>query len=135
MERDTNELIASTYGKDGVKNFAEGSEVLYLDPNKKRTESWMQGVGLQLPSDTISFGSIGSITYPDGKIKIDGVPYMEYMQTGRKNTDSRKAEDGAKYSLMEYSEHQKENWKNSKRIIIYESEKQFRDFIASSKKG
>ena len=36
---------------------------------------------------------------------------------------------GAKYALKEYSEHQIENWKNSKRIVVYESQKQLQQFI------
>ena len=36
------------------------------------------------------------------------------------------------YSLKRYTDHQKENWKNSKRILVYESEEQFRDFIKTA---
>lgn len=36
---------------------------------------------------------------------------------------------GAKYALKEYSEHQIENWKNSKRIVVYESQNQLQQFI------
>ena len=43
-----------------------------------------------------------------------------------KNTTS---EGDVKFALKEYSQHQKDNWKNSKRIVIYESEIQFRNFI------
>lgn len=37
--------------------------------------------------------------------------------------------NGAKYALKEYSEHQVENWKNSKRIVVYESQNQLQQFI------
>lgn len=33
------------------------------------------------------------------------------------------------YLLKQYTDHQKENWKDSKRIVVHESEKQFREFI------
>lgn len=33
------------------------------------------------------------------------------------------------YLLKQYTDHQKENWKDSKRIVVYDSEKQFREFI------
>jgi len=38
-----------------------------------------------------------------------------------------------KDSLGEYSEHQRENWLNSKRIIIYENETQLHEFIKNAK--
>ncbi len=38
----------------------------------------MQGVGLSLPSDAITYGSIGRVTSLDGKVKIESVPYEEY---------------------------------------------------------
>jgi len=76
-------VVASAYGKNNdPKRFVEQSDLLYLDPNRNRTKSWMQSVGLQLPSDTNAFGSIGSITYQDGIVKIVGVPYKQYMRNG-----------------------------------------------------
>ena len=75
-------VIASAYGKDNIKNFIQRSDVLYLDPDKNRTDTWLQSVGLQLPSDTTIYGSIGTIAYQDGKVKIAGVPYEQYMQDG-----------------------------------------------------
>ena len=35
----------------------------------------------------------------------------------------------AKYALKEYSQHQINNWKNSKRIVVYESQNQLQQFI------
>ena len=73
-------IIASAYGKDTKPaGFGQNSDLLYLDPDKNRTESWMQSVGLKLPSDANAFGSIGPISYQDGKVKIEGVPYSQYM--------------------------------------------------------
>lgn len=80
-------VIASAYGKEGnLKNFIESSGLVYLDSDRKRTKRWMQSVGLQLPSDATAFGSIGSITYPNGKVKIESVPYNQYMQNNTKNS-------------------------------------------------
>lgn len=78
-------VIASAYGKDNAKGLVESSGLVYIDPNKNRTERWLQGLGLQLPSDTTAFGSVGRISYPDGKVKIDSIPYTQYMQTGNEN--------------------------------------------------
>ncbi|MBQ6698125.1 MAG: hypothetical protein IJN09_03705 [Oscillospiraceae bacterium] len=92
-------IVASAYGKDSnPAGFIKNSELLYLDANKNRTKSWLQSVGLQLPSDTTTLGSIGTITYIDGKVNIKGVPYEQYMQgvennagksSQKRNADSR----------------------------------------------
>ena len=85
------QVIASAYGKDNTKNLVESSGLVYIDPNKQRTKIWMQGVGLQLPSDATNLGSVGSITYPDGKVKIESVPYSQYMQ-GAGNAEEKSTE-------------------------------------------
>lgn len=51
----------------------------------------------------------------------------------KENTDTQS--NGAKYSLIEYTEHQKENRKDSKQIIVYENENQLRNFIRKSLDG
>ena len=51
----------------------------------------------------------------------------------KENTDT--PSNGVKYSLKEYTEHQKENWKDSKQIIVYENENQLRNFIQKSLDG
>ena len=45
---------------------------VYIDPNKNRTNSWMQSIGLQLPPDATNYGSIGRISYADGNVNIQG---------------------------------------------------------------
>ncbi len=73
-------VIAGAYGKSSnAAQFIRSSGLVYLDENRKRTEKWMQGLGLQLPADTTIFGSIGRITYLDGKVKIESVPYEQCM--------------------------------------------------------
>ncbi|MDD3337215.1 MAG: hypothetical protein PHI98_17200, partial [Eubacteriales bacterium] len=70
------QLVKNAYGKDSRLDIqVKNSEILYLDPDKKRTNSWLQGLGLQLPSDATNYGSIGSISYPNGFVKMDGVRY------------------------------------------------------------
>ncbi len=80
------QLVASAYGKtDSPAQFIRDSGLVYIDDNRKRANEWMQSVGLSLPSDAITYGSIGKVTYPDGKVKIESVPYEEYMQTERED--------------------------------------------------
>jgi ethanolamine ammonia-lyase large subunit len=43
-------VIASAYGKKGAQNFINSSEILYVEPNKKRIAKWLLVLGLQLPS-------------------------------------------------------------------------------------
>ena len=94
-------IIASAYGKDSnPAGFIQKSELLYLDKNRKRTESWMQGLGLQLPSDTTAFGSIGSITYQDGKVKIVGMPYEQYMHDAGENVSEKFSLKGSSDALQ-----------------------------------
>lgn len=81
-------VVVSAYGKDtNPASFIQNSELLYLDKN--RTESWMNAVGLQLPSVAPAFGSIGTITYQNGNVKIVGVPYKQYMANAAKNAAQR----------------------------------------------
>lgn len=71
------QLVKNAYGKDSRLDVQiQKSEILYLDANKKRTNGWLQSVGLQLPSDTTNYGSIGSIFYPNGYVKMQGVMYQ-----------------------------------------------------------
>lgn len=68
-------VVASAYGKDGnPARFIQSSGVLYLDPNKTRTERWLHSIGLQLPSGLTTLGPIGSITYQNGKVKMESIP-------------------------------------------------------------
>lgn len=58
--------------------------------------------------------------------------YTKMLKSAKENTTQ---ESGVKYSLTTYSKHQIENWKNSKSIIVYETEEQLRQFIQDAKKG
>ena len=84
------QVIASAYGKTNkIKNFIENSEVLYLDKNKKRTDTWLKSFGLQSPSGITAYGSIGSVTYTENGVNIEGTPYLELEQGMRQNEKNR----------------------------------------------
>ena len=55
-------VIASAYGKNNAQQLIDNSDILYVDPNKKRTNGWLGLLRLQLPSRLTNYGSIGSIT-------------------------------------------------------------------------
>lgn len=85
-------VVASAYGKDGnPARFIQSSGVLYLDPNKTRTERWLHSIGLQLPSGLTTLGPIGSITYQNGKVKMESIPASQVVELS--------GESGEKLSL------------------------------------
>ena len=60
--------VASAYGKSGVQNLLDTSDILYVDPDKKRTDSWSEILRLQLPAEITRYGSIGRVTYVDRNV-------------------------------------------------------------------
>lgn len=62
-------VIASAYPKSAVQNLINTSDILYVDPNKNRTDSWLSSRGLQLPEGVTNYGSIGSISYTEKNVK------------------------------------------------------------------
>ena len=67
-------LVTSAYGrsKENIQNLIKNSELLYLDPNKKRTNNWLMQLRVQFPSRQPPFGSIGTISYDDDGVNIQG---------------------------------------------------------------
>lgn len=97
-------VIASAYGRSG-KNAArliQSSDVLYLDENKNRTDTWLMSLGLQLPSGQPAYGSMGSITYSGGNVNIEGVPFDEVAGTAepeRYSVDEDAGDENAQRAL------------------------------------
>lgn len=48
-----------------TQNLINSSEILYVEPDKKRTDNWLSLNRLQLPLSVTNYGSIKSITYPE----------------------------------------------------------------------
>ena len=61
---------------DSPQQFVRKSGLIYIDPNKNRTKRFMQGLGLSLPSDTITFGSVGRVTYSGKKSTSKAYPII-----------------------------------------------------------
>lgn len=53
--------VASAYGKDNAQRFINSSEILYVEPNKNRTHTWLRRTGLQLPVGLNQYGPTGRI--------------------------------------------------------------------------
>lgn len=76
-----------------------------------------------LPSHTKIVAMVGSKSL--GKLSNISVPQ------GNTDVNTNFMQDGTKYSLRPYSQHQKDNWKSSKSIVVYENDAQLREFVKS----
>ena len=70
LRRMDNIVITSAYGKSNVQNALNTDQILYVDPNKKRTAAWLGSTGLQLPIPPTMYGSMGKITYFGESVKM-----------------------------------------------------------------
>ncbi|MGL4485009.1 MAG: hypothetical protein ACRCUS_08675 [Anaerovoracaceae bacterium] len=58
--------ISSAYVKDNLQGLVDRSDMLYIDPDKKRTDAWLRSVvGLQLPRAVTEYGSLGKVAYSE----------------------------------------------------------------------
>ena len=88
--------VASAYTKTESENmtaeekgrqFLKTSDVLFAD--KKRTATVLRRMGIQAPIGLLRNGYIGSISYKDGFVKTQGVPFssvVKISETGDKST-------------------------------------------------
>lgn len=88
-------IIASAYGRSvgNASRLVESSDVLYLDENKNRTNTWLMSLGLQLPSGQPAYGPVGSITYSGRNVNIEGVPFRDLAAIKEKETTAVKAKN------------------------------------------
>lgn len=92
--------VASAYGKDsrnGVQHLIDTSSILYVDPNKNRTDSWLEARRLQLPVGLTNYGSIGRVTLLQkdvkGNYQISGDnPKKTAMQAAFEKAEKRSAQ-------------------------------------------
>ena len=61
--------------------------------------------------------------------KANDLFYQALEETKSVGNQAAESMTSAKYSLKEYSEHQLRNWANSRRIVVYENEIQYRSFV------
>ena len=104
--------VASAYSKESLQNFIRQSDILYIDPNKKRTDTWLQALRLQLPGGVTKYGSIGMVTYVEkdvnGKISFSDkksektamqIAFEKAQQNAASKSISEKVKDDTKFSL------------------------------------
>ena len=73
-------VVKSAYTKEALQNYLNENSILYIDPNKKRTDSWLSRTRLSLPVGEIRYGSIRRIAYVDGKVKVQNRKHMSDME-------------------------------------------------------
>lgn len=70
--------VTSAYTKDNDPvGFVRRSDVLYISESKEKTTELFRTLGFQMPSELQSSGLIGSITYGNQDVKLDGVKFAE----------------------------------------------------------
>lgn len=57
--------VTSTHIRGNTQSIINNSDILYIEPNKERTDNWFMRLGLQLPAGINHYGSIKKITYND----------------------------------------------------------------------
>ena len=78
--------VASAYGKDtNAQGLIDNSKILYVEPNKNRTQNWLSVNRLQLPLPSSSYGFVNTIVAN----KPSGVN-THSMQNGQKNAQNGK---------------------------------------------
>lgn len=72
-------LVTSAYGRndENLRNLINNSELLYLDTNKNRANTWLMQLRVQFPSGQPPYGSIGNIAYAKDGVKITGKKLSE----------------------------------------------------------
>ena len=116
-----------------IQNLIKNSELLYLDPNKNRTNNWLMQLRVQFPSRQPPFGSIGTISFDDDGVNIQGKTLQDLGGTtnaktsgpvsganspridSKANTDLRIEETTvpSKDSILESSENSNNNFTES----------------------
>ena len=52
-----------------INKRADGGDILYIELQKNRTDSWLSALGLQLPVGLTKYGSIGKVIYYTNIVK------------------------------------------------------------------
>ncbi len=73
-------FVTSAYTKDALQQYINENSILYIEPNKKRTNKWLSLNRLSLPLGENRTGPIRKITYTDGKVKVQNSTKKTEMQ-------------------------------------------------------
>jgi hypothetical protein len=121
--------IASAYGKDSnLQHMIDKSNILYVEPNEKRTHTWLTGNGLQLPlpsskygfSDNIKSQNQGDVKYSVEKeahstLSIDEV--LDFIEREEKQKKKKESTSATEY-FPSMKEIMKQQWGNESEEYI-----------------
>lgn len=97
-----------------VSTSSVAENALPVKEGEKRTNTWLQGVRLQLPSYDTMYGPIGSISYDDDYVNIHGAPWNELADSesdAGESVNNRYSEDEReRYSVDEEYAAELELW-------------------------
>lgn len=97
-----------------VSTSSVAENALPVKEGEKRTNTWLQGVRLQLPSYDTMYGPIGSISYDDDYVNIHGAPWNELADSesdAGESVNNRYSEDEPeRYSIDEEYATELELW-------------------------
>lgn len=129
-------LVTSAYGRStgSVGNLVQNSEILYLDPDKKRTDTWLKSLRVQFPSHQLTYGSIGSIAYADGKVNISGVR-LEDVVKGKSLEDSTTNSTEERHSIKGTRDLAKENARQKEIIEHLREQMKTSDTVHTDRAG
>lgn len=123
-------VITSAYGKNALQQYLNENSILYIDPDKKRTNSWLSLNRLQLPLGETSYDSIRKISYADGKVKVKNI------KRGKLLKDVTKIRNITKDIVSSYGQDPKSNFlrdasmdsiRNSDKIVNNKTQEKFSD--------
>lgn len=91
--------VNSAYTKDrGAASFFERSDIMYAD--KKRAAALLRRAGFQMPAGLLRYGSMGSISYENGGVKLHGVPFSEIISIENSESNQFKVNGSSYYDLL-----------------------------------
>ena len=102
-----NIMVTSAYGKRNVQGLLNRDQILYIDPNKKRTDTWLADNRLQLPLRITKYGSIASLRYDEGNVKSVSVIGNETERTKSFQIAEQAERDAKRNEQQALSEQQK----------------------------
>ena len=113
--------VVNAYSRDGnnpnatmrdTQSIIDTSNILYIDPNKERTDTWLSENRLQLPLQITEYGPIGRISY----IERDGNGNFTAKSDNEKTpTWKRQLENYDQYSINETFKQDIDDWERDGR--------------------
>lgn len=108
-------------GTDALRLVAEKYGEFLIAPDNEDAKRLYERYGDESNSDNAPYLDQGYGVYSISSVP-EGKGYMARREESERNRNVR-------YSLRAYTDKQKENWSNSKRIVVYENDSQYRGFI------